>query len=85
MAVSEIGRFLAEATVPDTDPTRCLGLDQLFGLYISWCGLNHHAPGTEADFRAAIKQHGINLSAPGLRKTGPAAMDYILATYPALP
>ena len=85
MAVSHFDHFLAEATVPDSDPMLTLGLEELFGLYISWCNVHHHIPGTEADFRAAMKQHGINASAPGLRMTGPAATDYILASYPALP
>ncbi|WP_120520933.1 hypothetical protein [Arthrobacter celericrescens] len=85
MAVSHFDRFLAEATVPDPDPTRCVDIDQLFGLYISWCNVQQQIPDSEHVFRAAMKRHGINTSAPGLRKTGPAAMDYILASYPALP
>ncbi len=85
MAISHFGRFLAEATIPDPDPTRSLGLDELFGLYISWCQVHHHVPANEADFRSAMKEHGIKVPVPGLRITGPAAMDYILASYPALP
>ena len=85
MAVSHFDSFLDEATVPDFDPTRRLGQEQLFGLYLSWCRLHDSAPASEADFRAALKQHRIRPSGPGLRMTGPAATDYILNTYPVLP
>lgn len=82
MAVSHFQRFLSEATTPDPDPTRRLSEDQLYGLYISWCQANHCPPASDSDFRAAIRQHHVRL--PSLRITGPAAADYILATYRAL-
>ncbi|MBB6402871.1 hypothetical protein [Arthrobacter sp. AZCC_0090] len=85
MALSHFERFLAEATTPDPDATHILGQDQLYGLYLSWCLLGNSAPASESEFRAALKEHRIRVPAPGLRGTGPAATDYILATYPALP
>jgi hypothetical protein len=85
MAVSRFEQFLAEATVPDTDPARSLGFEELFGLYISWCTLHRLVPATEAGFRVAMKRHGIDAMATGLRMTGPAAKDYILESYPVLP
>jgi len=83
MAASLFERFLSEATVPD--PNHHLGIEELFGLYISWCHVQQQDPDSERDFRTAMKKHGIDASATGLRKTGPAATDYILASYPALP
>lgn len=85
MAVSQFRRFLAEATTRDPDNTSVLDEDQLYGLYISWCLLENSTPSTEATFRAAMKEHRIHFPARGLRGTGPAAKDYILASYPDLP
>ncbi|MHA7200322.1 hypothetical protein [Arthrobacter alkaliphilus] len=85
MAVSNFGRFLDEATIPNLDPTRRLGQEQLFGLYLSWCRLHDNVPASETDFRAAMKQHRIRSSDSGFWMTGPAATDYILSTYPVLP
>ncbi|HKU29726.1 hypothetical protein [Arthrobacter sp. NyZ413] len=85
MAVPHFRRFLAEATVAEQDPTHQLPSEQLFGLYLSWCTLNHQAPASEAEFRESMKHHRIHPSGTGLWRTGPAAMDYILNTYPALP
>jgi hypothetical protein len=85
MTVSQFRRFLAEATTRDPDNTCALGEDQLYGLYISWCLLENRTPATEAEFRAAMREHHIHLPARGLRGTGPAAKDYILASYPDLP
>ncbi|WP_423181229.1 hypothetical protein [Arthrobacter sp. NyZ413] len=83
MAVSHLGRFLAEATIPD--PDRCLGESQLYGLYLSWCFLNLCDPVSEAAFQKGMARHGIRPWAPGLWRTGPAATDYILHSCPLLP
>lgn len=82
MTVSHFDRFLIEATTPDLDPTHRLSEDQLYGLYVSWCRLNHRLPASDADFRAATRQHHGHVSRR--RMTGPAAADYILATYPVM-
>lgn len=84
MAVSHFDRFLSEATAPDQDGGLSLRKDQLYGLYTSWCLLNQSAPAAGADFWSAMKAHRIRSSNSGLRMTGPAAADYIMATYPAL-
>lgn len=83
-APAHIGRFLSEATIEGTDEGASLGKDQLYGLYISWCLLHDAAPHPVAGFWAALKSHRINPGRSGLRMAGPAATDYILATYPAL-
>jgi hypothetical protein len=84
MAVSHFDRFLSEATAPDQDGDLSLRKDQLYGLYTSWCMLNQSVPARGADFWSAMRKHRIRSSDSGLRMTGPAAADYILATYPAL-
>jgi hypothetical protein len=84
MTVSHFDRFLNEATAPDRDGGLSLRKDQLYGLYTSWCILNQSTPAPGAAFWSAMKDHRIRSSDSGLRMTGPAAADYILATYPAL-
>ncbi|WP_423185082.1 hypothetical protein [Arthrobacter sp. NyZ413] len=85
MADTHFGRFLSEATIPDLDPEHCLAEEELFGLYLSWCRITSCTPATETGFRAGMKHHGIRPPVPGLWRAGPAATDYILNTYPALP
>jgi hypothetical protein len=84
MAVSHIDRFLNEATAPDQDGGFSLRKDQLYGLYTSWCMLNRSIPAAGAEFWQEMKARRIRSSDSRLRMTGPAAADYILATYPAL-
>lgn len=81
MATSHITRFLLDATVPDEtqDP---LGTDCLYGLYTSWCILHHIKPLDDFEFRSAIRRHGVDPSSSRRRMTGPAAGNYILASYP---
>ena len=81
MPTSNFEDFLNEATAPDTDST--LGPDCLYGLYISWCLSHNLVPAADGAFRAAMHQCGIDVHNSGLRMTGPAAADYILATYPS--
>ncbi|MBT2537565.1 hypothetical protein [Arthrobacter sp. ISL-69] len=84
MAVSHFDRFLSEATAPDHDGDLSLRKDQLYGLYTSWCILNQSIPAAGSAFWSAMKHHRIRPSDSRLRMTGPAAADYILATYPVL-
>lgn len=84
MAVSHFDRFLNEATAPDQDGGLSLRKDQLYGLYTSWCLLNQSTPVPGSAFWSAMRDHRIRSSDSGLRMRGPAAADYILATYPAL-
>ncbi|MDN4644371.1 hypothetical protein [Arthrobacter sp. PsM3] len=81
---AHIVRFLAEATIAGTDDGPSLRKDQLYGLYISWCLLHDDAPHPFSGFWAALRAHRINPGRSRLRMAGPAATDYILATYPAL-
>lgn len=81
---SHFGRFLAEATTEGSDDGTALHKDQLYGLYISWCLLHDAAPHPVSGFWAALKARRIVPGRSRLRMAGPAATDYILATYPAL-
>jgi len=81
MATSHITRFLLDATVPD-ETHAPLGPDCLYGLYTSWCILHNIKPVEDSAFRSAIRRHGIDPGGTRRRMAGPAASDYILATYP---
>ncbi|GAA3314559.1 hypothetical protein GCM10017710_21580 [Arthrobacter ramosus] len=60
-----------------------LSFEELYGLYISWCGLKAAEPVRARTFRASLRAAGI---APGHRgelcedlvMIGPAACDYII-------
>jgi hypothetical protein len=83
MAPSQYDLFLKEATINDhADST--LGRDCLYGLYTSWCFLQRLAPCTEDAFWTAMKKKRVRPDNNGLRMKGPAAADYILASYPGL-
>ena len=83
-APAHIDRFLAEATTEGSDEGTSLRRDELYGLYISWCLLHNAVPHPVSSFWAALTSHRVNPARSGLRMAGPAATDYILATYPAL-
>jgi hypothetical protein len=80
MAASHFAQFLDEATVPDLDTGCPLGPDCLYGLYTSWCLLHGMKPKPDSIFRAAM--HRCDTDIHGRRMSGPAAADYILASYP---
>jgi hypothetical protein len=84
MADSQFDQFLQEATTHDPASDRALGRNRLYGLYTSWCFLRQAAPGPEDAFWAAMKEKRINPNRSRLRMKGPAAADYILASYPGL-
>ena len=84
MANSQYDKFLQEATTADPASDRALGRSRLYGLYTSWCFLNQAAPQPEVAFWAAMKKKRIHPKGSGLRMKGPAAADYILASYPGL-
>ena len=84
MADTQYDQFLQEATTRDPDVNRTLGRNRLYGLYTSWCFLNQAAPRPEDAFWAAMKSKRIHPERNGLRMKGPAAADYILASYPGL-
>lgn len=82
MATSHFNRFLLEATVPDHTHFP-LGPDCLYGLYTSWCLLHNIRPVDDISFRSGMERCGIDLHSTRRRMRGPAAADYILASYPA--
>lgn len=84
MAHSHFDQFLQEATIRDPDSLDPLGRDCLYGLYISWCFLSQAEPQPEDVFWSAMKEKQIHPGRTGLRIRGPAAADYLLASYPAL-
>ncbi len=71
---------------PPADPAsdHALGRDCLYGLYTSWCFLQPGRAPPEDAFWAAMKKKQIHPKRNGLRMKGPAAADYILASYPGL-
>lgn len=83
MATSHFEKFLVDATVPD-ETHLPLGPDCLYGLYTSWCLLHSITPVQDITFRSAMERCGVT-SSSRRRMAGPAAMDYILASYPATP
>jgi hypothetical protein len=84
MANSQYDKFLQEATTADPASDHALGRSRLYGLYTSWCFLHQAAPQPEVAFWAAMKKKRIHPKGSGLRMKGPAAADYILASYPGL-
>ena len=82
MAISHFERFLLDATVPDKT-YRPLGPDCFYGLYTSWCLLHNITPVEDITFRSAMERCGVKPGSSRRRMTGRAAMDYIVASYPA--
>ncbi|PNI07546.1 hypothetical protein CXX84_15880 [Arthrobacter sp. AFG7.2] len=83
MAHSQFDLFLNEATYLDQASDSTLERDRLYGLYTSWCFINQQKPGPESAFWSAMNAR-IAPGHNGLRMKGPAAADYILASYPGL-
>ncbi|MGO4187847.1 hypothetical protein [Pseudarthrobacter sp. TAF60_1] len=85
MANTQFDQFLEEATIAADDQSdTTLGRDGLYGLYTSWCFLHQSVPQPEDAFWAAMRKKHIKPERKGLRMKGPAAADYILASYPGL-
>lgn len=88
-------QFLADSTT-EAGPDHGLSGDEMYGLYVSWCFLRRKNPKPSSKFWTAmqglgVQDHGVQdhgrphrVSCPGLRMTGPAAADYILASRPSL-
>jgi hypothetical protein len=83
MAHSQFDIFLQEATYLDQTSEHVLDRDRLYGLYTSWCFINQQALSPEDSFWAAMRDR-ISPDHSGLRMKGPAAADYIMASYPGL-
>lgn len=84
MAISLYQQFLDEATIFDPTSDCPLGPDCLYGLYVSWCLLKGLEPHSDAAFRAGMHRCGIDVTHSRLMMHGPAAAEYILASYPAV-
>ena len=74
--------FLNECVAPDPDGDG-LSMEELYGLYLSWCGLGGLAPVRARAFRAGLRAAGVltenhGSRCPGLRMAGPAACDYLV-------
>lgn len=92
METPDYARFVQDCIAADTLDDHRLSEDQLFGVYLSWCTLLGQTPGPCESFWAAMSRLGVHerrgngtrYMRPGLRMTGPAALDYILASQPSL-
>ncbi len=82
MTKTPLEDFLNECVAADPDGDG-LSVEELYGLYLSWCGLAGFAPVGGRGFRAGLRaanvrtDHG-GIRCPGLRMTGPAACDYLI-------
>ena len=91
MTASDYNRFVKTCIAADEDPQEGLAEDEMYGVYISWCLLQNERPRPARAFWAAMSGLGLSerrrvahrFVRPGLRATGPAAVDYILARRPA--
>ena len=84
MAASQYDQFRQEATTRDPEADRALWRNRLSGLYSRRCFLAQAAPRSEEAFWAAMKIKRIHPKRTGLRMKGPAAADYMLASYAGL-
>lgn len=92
MTTSDYAHFLSNCIATNADMNDGLAEDEMYGLYISWCLLGRERPQRSTAFWAAMRGLGISdgrrvarrFIRPGLRMTGPAAADYILARRPTL-
>jgi hypothetical protein len=82
MTMTRLDEFLNECITRDPN-SEGLSLDELYGLYISWCGLRGSSPVPDRAFRAGLRAANIGPGrraglCPGLTMAGPAACDYIV-------
>lgn len=84
----DLTRFLEDSVVVEEDTDDGLGLETLYGLYISWCHLQGETPAPEGPFRDALHRQGLQLceddpgSYAGVKMIGPAARDFALNNEP---
>ena len=82
MTKTPLNDFLNECLAPDPDGNG-LSMEELCGVYLSWCGLTGFAPVGGKAFRpglsaANVRTEHLGSKCPGLRMTGPAACDYLV-------
>ena len=82
MAQSHFDQFLNDATYQDQEADSPLDGDAFYGLYTSWCCVSGNTPRTEQAFWEAMAPRVGPTQR--LRMKGPAAGDYILASYQAV-
>jgi hypothetical protein len=82
MTKTPLEDFLTECVAADPDGDG-LSVEEMYGLYLSWCGLEGFAPVGGRAFRAGLRAANVRIEnrgrrCPGLRMTGPAACDYLV-------
>ncbi|MEV7637783.1 hypothetical protein AB0N71_16605 [Pseudarthrobacter enclensis] len=78
MPQNDYNQFLDESTTHDHTSGNTIGRANLYGLYLSWCNVNNHHPGTERSFWAGVTPRVGRSHNNGLRMKGLAAADFIL-------
>lgn len=92
MTTMNYGHFLSDCIAVDPGEDQELAEDEMYGLYVSWCALRQQPAESSRKFWTAMsslghtERHRIDSRyvRPGLRMTGPAAVDYILSSRPSL-
>jgi hypothetical protein len=92
METSDYTRFIRDCIAANAAEDKGLSEDQLYGVYLSWCGMNRQVPTSCESFSLAMSELGLTSRRQnnhrciwsGLRMTGPAALDYILTSRPSL-
>jgi hypothetical protein len=82
MTKTPLEDFLTECVAPDPDGDG-LSRDELYGLYLSWCGLEGLAPLGGRAFGAGLRAANVRTEyrgsrCPGVRMVGLAACDYLV-------
>ncbi|GAA4036549.1 hypothetical protein GCM10023063_21760 [Arthrobacter methylotrophus] len=82
MSKIPLDNFLNECVCTDSEADG-LSLEELYGLYLSWCQLRDSEPVDARTLRASLRAAGVAPShrgkaCPGLVMVGPAACDYIV-------
>lgn len=92
MTTSQYARFISDCIAADGGEDHGLAEDAMYGVYISWCALDRQPPQSSTAFWTAMSDLGLHerrrisrrYIRPGLRMTGPAAVDYVLASRPSM-
>lgn len=82
MTKTPLEDFLTECVAADPVGDG-LSVEELYGLYLSWCGIEGVAPVGGRAFRAGLRAANVPIEhrgrrCPDLRMTGPAACDYLI-------
>lgn len=92
MRVPNCTRFISECITSHPGKHSGVRENELYGVYLSWCFLNAEAPCSDTALWTAMSQQwhpsprrvaGQQVW-PELTMTGPAVVDYILASQPSL-